>query len=332
MQGRMSFEQRKRVSIALELAANPAIMFLDEPTTGLDARSAEVVIHNIRTIAKTGRTIVCTIHQPSPSVFFAFDKLLLLKKGGRVVYFGDVGAEANAIVQYFESIPGCLSLQDSPCKKSPAMWMLECIGAGTANATHEETTGSGLLPDCTSASMDDHLELSSDNQLNLQTFTTTMSLTVSDFDVEHTSCGTSPAAVVDYCEVFAQSKVFEENREYLSFLTASFKAKRPILEMPQNSVSHATASSKVFSVQIKALFERTWRSYWRNPGYNFFVRIVLNLVLSLIFASFYVQYECETTSQVISFVTVQHYFYTICASEIHILFSLEFSLPVALLI
>ncbi len=127
----MSFEQRKRVSIALELAANPSIMFLDEPTTGLDSRSAEVVMHNIRTIASSGRTIVCTIHQPSPSVFFAFDKLLLLKKGGKVVYFGEVGQRATAIVKYFEAIPNSLRLEESPSKKNPATWMLECIGAGT---------------------------------------------------------------------------------------------------------------------------------------------------------------------------------------------------------
>ncbi len=100
----MSFEQRKRVSIAVELAANPSILFLDEPTTGLDARSAEVVIRNIRTIANSGRTVVCTIHQPSPRVFYHFDKLLLLKRGGKVVYFGDIGHEGEQVVSYFEQL------------------------------------------------------------------------------------------------------------------------------------------------------------------------------------------------------------------------------------
>jgi ABC-type multidrug transport system ATPase subunit len=57
--GGMSFEQKKRLSIAVELAANPSILFLDEPTTGLDSRSAQVVIRCIRRVASSGRSIVC---------------------------------------------------------------------------------------------------------------------------------------------------------------------------------------------------------------------------------------------------------------------------------
>lgn len=61
----LSFEQRKRVSIAVELAASPSVIFLDEPTSGLDARSALLVVKLLRKIADEGRTICCTIHQPS---------------------------------------------------------------------------------------------------------------------------------------------------------------------------------------------------------------------------------------------------------------------------
>ena len=71
--GGMSFEQKKRVSIAVELAANPAILFLDEPTTGLDSRAAQVIVRCIKRVAASGRTIVCTIHQPSAVIFEAFD-------------------------------------------------------------------------------------------------------------------------------------------------------------------------------------------------------------------------------------------------------------------
>lgn len=59
LSGGMSFEQKKRLSIAVELAANPAMLFLDEPTTGLDSRSAQVVIRCIRRVASSGRSIVC---------------------------------------------------------------------------------------------------------------------------------------------------------------------------------------------------------------------------------------------------------------------------------
>ncbi|KAE9446712.1 hypothetical protein C3L33_21399, partial [Rhododendron williamsianum] len=61
----LSTEQRKRLTIAVELVANPSIIFMDEPTTGLDARAAAIVMQAVKNVAETGRTIVCTIHQPS---------------------------------------------------------------------------------------------------------------------------------------------------------------------------------------------------------------------------------------------------------------------------
>lgn len=101
----MSFEQRKRVSIGIELAANPTILFLDEPTTGLDSRAAQVVIRNIRKIAASGRTVICTIHQPSTPIFFSFDSLLLLRKGGQTVYFGELGQESQNLIEFMEQAP-----------------------------------------------------------------------------------------------------------------------------------------------------------------------------------------------------------------------------------
>ena len=78
---RLSVEQAKRVTIGVSLVANPSILFLDEPTSGLDSRAASVVMRAIRNIADTGRTVLCTIHQPSKALFSKFDSLLLLKKG-----------------------------------------------------------------------------------------------------------------------------------------------------------------------------------------------------------------------------------------------------------
>ncbi|KAH7835709.1 hypothetical protein Vadar_029098 [Vaccinium darrowii] len=70
----LSTEQRKRLTIAVELVANPSIIFMDEPTTGLDARTAAIIMRAIKNVADTGRTIVCTIHQPSIDIFEAFDE------------------------------------------------------------------------------------------------------------------------------------------------------------------------------------------------------------------------------------------------------------------
>lgn len=71
----LSTEQRKRLTIAVELVANPSIIFMDEPTTGLDARAAAIVMRAVKNVADTGRTIVCTIHQPSIDIFEAFDEV-----------------------------------------------------------------------------------------------------------------------------------------------------------------------------------------------------------------------------------------------------------------
>lgn len=73
----LSTEQRKRLTIAVELVANPSIIFMDEPTSGLDARAAAIVMRAVRNTVDTGRTVVCTIHQPSIDIFEAFDEVFL---------------------------------------------------------------------------------------------------------------------------------------------------------------------------------------------------------------------------------------------------------------
>jgi ABC-type multidrug transport system ATPase subunit len=75
----LSTEQRKRLTIAVELVANPSIIFMDEPTSGLDARAAAIVMRTVRNTVNTGRTVVCTIHQPSIDIFEAFDEVMPLQ-------------------------------------------------------------------------------------------------------------------------------------------------------------------------------------------------------------------------------------------------------------
>ncbi|GKA36475.1 pleiotropic drug resistance protein 1-like protein [Tanacetum coccineum] len=87
----LSTEQRKRLTIAVELVANPSIIFMDEPTSGLDARAAAIVMRAVRNTVDTGRTVVCTIHQPSIDIFEAFDELFLMKRGGLELYVGPIG-------------------------------------------------------------------------------------------------------------------------------------------------------------------------------------------------------------------------------------------------
>uniref|UniRef100_K3WZL1 ABC transporter domain-containing protein n=1 Tax=Globisporangium ultimum (strain ATCC 200006 / CBS 805.95 / DAOM BR144) TaxID=431595 RepID=K3WZL1_GLOUD len=131
-----SVEQMKRLTIGVELAAQPSVLFLDEPTSGLDARSAKLIMDGVRKVANTGRTIVCTIHQPSSEVFFLFDSLLLLKRGGETVFFGDLGKNCRNLINYFEAIPGVAPITPG---YNPATWMLECIGAGVGNTSADDT-------------------------------------------------------------------------------------------------------------------------------------------------------------------------------------------------
>lgn len=113
-----------------------SVLFLDEPTSGLDARYAKKIMDGVRKVANTGRTIVCTIHQPLANVFFLFDHLLLLKRGGETVFFGELGKHASSLVSYFEAIPGVEPLTRG---YNRAAWVLECIGAGVNNSSANTT-------------------------------------------------------------------------------------------------------------------------------------------------------------------------------------------------
>ncbi|XP_038680217.1 pleiotropic drug resistance protein 2-like isoform X1 [Tripterygium wilfordii] len=118
----LSTEQRKRLTIAVELVANPSIIFMDEPTSGLDARAAAIVMRTVRNTVDTGRTVVCTIHQPSIEIFEAFDELFLMKRGGQVIYAGSLGRCSHKLIEYFEAVPGVPKIKDG---YNPATWMLE---------------------------------------------------------------------------------------------------------------------------------------------------------------------------------------------------------------
>jgi len=96
----ISQEARKKVTIAVELVSNPGLLFLDEPTTGLDGGAAYAVMKTVRKLADEQKcSVICTIHQPSAEVFGLFDKILLLQAGGKMVYFDDIAK----LPQYYKT-------------------------------------------------------------------------------------------------------------------------------------------------------------------------------------------------------------------------------------
>ncbi|CAH7685999.1 ABC-2 type transporter-domain-containing protein [Phakopsora pachyrhizi] len=125
----LGVEARKRLTIGVELAAKPQLLlFLDEPTSGLDGQSAYNIVRFLRKLASAGQAILCTIHQPNALLFEHFDRLLLLKKGGRCVYFGGIGQDSHILRGYFER-NGALC----PDNANPAEFMLEAIGGGSSS-------------------------------------------------------------------------------------------------------------------------------------------------------------------------------------------------------
>ena len=90
--------ERRRLAFASEVLTNPSIMFCDEPTTGLDSYMAMMLVDCMRNLAQQGKTIICTIHQPSSELFQMFDRYCMMTEG-RLAYLG----EASGACNFFES-------------------------------------------------------------------------------------------------------------------------------------------------------------------------------------------------------------------------------------
>jgi ABC-type multidrug transport system ATPase subunit/uncharacterized tellurite resistance protein B-like protein len=93
--------QRKRLNIGLELLREPAVLFCDEPTSGLSSRDSENIIDLLKELSLKGKLVFAVIHQPSSDIFKMFDKLLILDTGGYQIYYGN---PVDAIVYFKRSI------------------------------------------------------------------------------------------------------------------------------------------------------------------------------------------------------------------------------------
>ena len=127
--GGCSGGERRRVSIGVQMLRNPSVLFLDEPTTGLDATSAFHLVRTLKHLANTGRTIITTIHQPRSDIFFLFDRLTLLSRGN-VAYTGPT----NECLLWFDGLlPGGLRPH-----VNPADYLIDIVAVDTRSMGAEE--------------------------------------------------------------------------------------------------------------------------------------------------------------------------------------------------
>eukprot|EP00516_Mucochytrium_quahogii_P004535 CAMPEP_0203759468 /NCGR_PEP_ID=MMETSP0098-20131031/12510_1 /ASSEMBLY_ACC=CAM_ASM_000208 /TAXON_ID=96639 /ORGANISM=" , Strain NY0313808BC1" /LENGTH=1654 /DNA_ID=CAMNT_0050652455 /DNA_START=147 /DNA_END=5108 /DNA_ORIENTATION=+ len=265
--GTLSMEQNKRVTLGVELVANPSIIFCDEPTSGLDARAAAIVMRVLLKVARSGRTVVCTIHQPSTAIFNFFDDLLLLKRGGECVYFGELGPNSKYLVDYLEAVPGT-----KPCPKgyNPATWMLETIGAGTGADTGAARSQTDY------ANVYSHSSLRQENEERLEHL---LNPNVTE-RVRGASFAVPSSGIVSP----SISPFYHANADPTNYSNVDSKASKGIYVRSQWA-------------QTKALLWRNLQTYWRSPEFSL-NRLLVVMLFTGIFACFFFMSELNNVSDI----------------------------------
>ncbi|EGD82449.1 ABC transporter [Salpingoeca rosetta] len=262
-EGGLSQGQRKRLTLGVELVANTSILFLDEPTSQLDSREAEVVMRVVRNVARTGRTVVCTIHQPNAELFSMFDQLLLLAKGGRAVFHGPTAK----LQPYFEAIPGVLPKDEHV---NPATWMLDVIGASSAGVGEDTTAGSsdggdgGAVNSAVGRSADDDGAL-------------------------------PPMSPDDFPRMYEESELRRSVGRQIDVLV---RAADGSADDKAESVDE-TSMRATSRVQLSFVMRRAFVASWRNVDYNL-TRLVVITGLGLLFGLLYLRVKEDDLAGVVS--------------------------------
>ncbi len=111
LQKTISGGQRKRLNIGLELLREPAVLFADEPTSGLSSRDSENIMDLLKELSLKGKMVFAVIHQPSSEIFKMFDKLVILDVGGYQIYYGN---PVDAVI-YFKNIVNMVDAERGEC-------------------------------------------------------------------------------------------------------------------------------------------------------------------------------------------------------------------------
>ncbi|KAG1700837.1 hypothetical protein DVH05_011723 [Phytophthora capsici] len=267
-----SSEQLKRLTLGVELAAQPSVLFLDEPTSGLDARAAKSLMDGVRKVADSGRTVICTIHQPSTEVFLLFDSLLLLQRGGETVYFGELGRNGETLVSYFQ---GLNLPRNCPIFKpgdNPATWMLDVIGAGVEKVKPQSSFPMKFRQPPPATSTNSRLDASLNSSIS------------SEYSRQYRDEG------VDFVAAYKASRL----KQRLDAKRAAPGVFMPSDRLPPVRFTQRRAASD--GLQFTMLMRRFLRLYWRTPFYTF-TRMMTALMLGLMFGLVYSGSNDFTTYQ-----------------------------------
>ncbi|XP_019175557.1 PREDICTED: ABC transporter G family member 28-like [Ipomoea nil] len=185
--------QRKRVNVGLEMVMEPSLLILDEPTTGLDSSSSQLLLRALRREALEGVNICMVLHQPSYTLFRMFDDFILLAKGGQTVYHGPVKKveeyfaglgihipeRVNPPDHFIDILEGIVKLSPSigvSYKDLPLRWMLhngypvppEMLDSAGLSAPAGENSGHGGNPAAATSALTFAAELWQDVKSNVQ--------------------------------------------------------------------------------------------------------------------------------------------------------------------
>lgn len=138
--------QRKRLNIALELIRQPTVLFVDEPTSGLSSMDSQMVMDLLKELTLSGKLVIVNIHQPSSEIYKMFDKLLIIDKGGFLVYYGN---PIDALI-YFKKQANYANANESGCDKcgniNPEQ-VLEILEAKVINEYGKQTKTRKISPE-----------------------------------------------------------------------------------------------------------------------------------------------------------------------------------------
>lgn len=125
-----TFEVAKKINIAVELAANPSILFLEEPIYGLDTTGTLKILNILSQLSESGRAVIATLAHPNARPLSFFDHTLILTREGQQAYFGPVGPNCKDLLNYFVSIP---KAPQYFIKESPVSFVMGALGLGIKN-------------------------------------------------------------------------------------------------------------------------------------------------------------------------------------------------------